>query len=108
MFSSAEVLLYRLKINLDRILRLTDTSLLNKLGIEDPLASRLDLEKSQAISSAARFLEFQGLLVPSARWDCQNLVLFPNRLDLNVAIAVKENQVINWPAWKEQHIKPKS
>lgn len=104
-FSSGEVLQYRLTVELDRMLRLTDTGLMEQLGIEDTLASRLDNEKSQAIGSAARFLDFQGLIVPSARWDCQNLVLFLDRLDLNEAIIVKDNQVINWPAWKEQHTK---
>lgn len=101
-FSSATVRLTRIRATLDRILNLSDHKLLLPLGIEDPLASQLDYSKSQAIGAAAYFLEFQAMLVPSARWPCQNLVLFLDRLDLNHALAAEEQKDINWPAWRAQ------
>lgn len=105
-FSSAHVFLNRLSVKVERILRLTDDTVLGALGIEDPLANRLDQSQSQAIGAAAHFLEFQGLLVPSARWHCSNLVLFLDRLDLNDAVFFEDRKEVNWPAWKEQRSRP--
>jgi RES domain-containing protein len=99
-FTSATVLLTRIRVVADRVLKLADQKLLQLFGIEDPLASQLDYSKSQAIGAAAHFLEFQGMLVPSARWPCQNFVLFLDRLDLNRALAAEEQRDINWPAWR--------
>ena len=102
-FSSAQVRLTHLRVVIERALNLTDQNLLQQLGIEEPLANHLDYSKSQAIGAAARFLEFQGMLVPSARWPCQNLVLFLDTLDLNHDLAVAKQKDINWPAWREQN-----
>ena len=103
-FSTSEVLLHRLYIDVKKVLHL-DEKLLQTLGIEDPKANRINYSQSQAISSAARFLEYQGILVPSARWDCMNLVLYLDQLDINASITIKEHEPINWPAWKERHKK---
>jgi RES domain-containing protein len=100
-FSSANVRLTRIRVELERVLNLTVQKTLLSLGIEDALASQLEYSKSQPIGAAAHFLDFQGILVPSARWPCQNLVLFLDRLDLNRAIAAGEQRDINWPAWRD-------
>lgn len=105
-FSSSNVLLHQLKVSIKKILNL-DVKSLQKLGVEDPLANRIDFSQTQAVSSAARFLEFQGLLVPSARWECLSLVLFLDQIDINECITVGTNEPINWPAWKEQNINKK-
>lgn len=103
-FSSCEMLLHRLTVNIDRVLTLNN-ELLMQLGVGEPLASRLDYSQTQAISSAARFLEFQGIIVPSVRWSCLNLVIFLDRVDLNQAVIVEDCQKVNWPAWKEKQLK---
>lgn len=100
-FSSCDVLLYRLKVRLERVLDLNE-DLLIQFGIEDPLASRLDHSKTQAISGAVRFLEYQGILVPNARWNCSNLVIFMDQIDLNEGIVIEDQELVNWPAWKEK------
>jgi len=100
-FSSCDVLLYKLKIKLERVLTL-DENLLIQLGIEHPFANRLDHSKTQDISGAVRFLEYQGMLVPNARWNCSNLVIFMDQIDLNEAIEIEGQEKINWPAWKEK------
>lgn len=100
-FSSSNVLLYKLKVGLERVLTFSE-DLLVQFGIEEPLASRLDHTKTQAISGAVRFLEYQGMLVPSARWGCSNLVIFMDQIDITEAIEVEGQESINWPAWKEK------
>lgn len=49
-------------------------------------------------------LDFDGLLVPSARWDCSNLVVFldPVSEDTNEHLTLVQAMDVNWPAWREQ------
>lgn len=42
---------------------------------------KINLGQTQQIGTAVQFLGFDGLIVPSARWECKNLVLFTNNHD---------------------------
>ncbi len=100
-FSSSQTKLHCLKVTLENVLILGDEEL-GQLGIDDPYATRLDIKSSQAIGQGAYMMGFQGLVVPSARWECLNLVLFIDQIDLNEDIEIAESKDINWPAWKEK------
>ena len=80
-----------------------DLNDLNDLGVEDPLAHRAEYSTTQPLGAAAYMLDYQGLIVPSARWDCENLVLFMDRISLETQLKVTEYKEINWPAWRESH-----
>jgi len=41
-------------------------------------------------------------MVQSARWECMNLVLFLDRIDLNTQLTVLTATDINWIAWRER------
>lgn len=99
--SSSNNLLVKLKVSLDNALWL-DVKQLQQIGIKDPQANRLDYEISQAIGDAAHMLDYAGLIVPSARWNCFNLVLFLDQIDMNEQIEVLSSSEINWPAWREK------
>jgi hypothetical protein len=43
-----------------------------RLGIDESKFSSLDHARCQEIGAAAHFLEFDSLIVPSARWPCLN------------------------------------
>lgn len=101
-FSSRVVVISQLQVDSVEVLNLNDKTL-NSLGIEDTRANNVDYALTQAIGAAANFLEYQGILVPSARREGVNLMLFPERLDLNNSLVVKDEQDINWPAWVEQN-----
>ncbi len=60
---------------------------------------RNDFARSQEISAAAHFLDFEGLIVPSLRWPCSNLVVFMDRLEDLESLTVLDSRDINWPAW---------
>ncbi len=49
-------------------------------------------------------LDYHGLLVPSARWDCCNLVVFLDHqsFDINEHLSIEQEFDVNWPAWREQ------
>lgn len=98
--SSSAMRIHELKLSLTNVLRL-DATALRDLGIEDPLATRADYGVSQAVGRAAYMLDYEGLVVPSARWPCENFVLFVDRIDINAQIALAGSSDVNWPAWKE-------
>jgi len=99
--SSSHMRLNRLNVSLDNALVL-DVTQLKTLGVNDPLASRVDYELTQAVGEAAYMMDYQGLIVPSARWECNNLLLFIERIDLNEHIELLKESDINWPAWREK------
>jgi hypothetical protein len=99
-FSSSHMLINRIAVSLSNVLRLSAEQL-QEIGVADPLATRIDYEKSQPIGSAAHLLEFDGLIVPSARWDRSNLILFPEKIASDEQLKFIEANDINWPAWRE-------
>ena len=67
--SSSHMRLNHLRVTLANVLVLGFDQL-TTLGIEDPLASRVNYDRSQAIGATAYMLDYEALVVPSARWDC--------------------------------------
>jgi hypothetical protein len=39
--------------------------------------------------------------VPSARWKCENLILFTDNLALNISLEVKNVEEVDWQAWAQ-------
>lgn len=102
-FASSGMRLFRLRVETGKTLWLTDMKALIRLGIDESRYASLDHDRCQELGAAAHFLEFDSLLVPSARWPCQNLILFLDRLEIGAALTVEHASEINWPAWREQH-----
>ncbi len=100
-FSSSQVKLCRLSVETQKTLRLEKEVLAN-LRIEEAQNKSMDHDRSQEIGAAARMLEFDSLLVPSVRFQCLNLVMFLDRLNID-KLRVIESSDINWPAWKKTH-----
>ncbi len=93
--------LHRITLRTWRALQLVDLSAVEKLGVHRDRYGELDYERTQAIGDAAYFLGFDGLLVPSARWHCQNLVVFTDQLAPQ-DMAVEESTVVDWPTWRTE------
>lgn len=99
--------LFELHVALGRALRLADMAALERFGVEASRYGALGFSRKQEeyrrlqeIAEAAHFLDFDGLIVPSARWKCQNIVLFTDRVppeDLKIS---RDNGPIDWLAWK--------
>ncbi|MFO6429236.1 RES family NAD+ phosphorylase [Erythrobacter sp. W302b] len=51
--------------------------------------------KSQEIGAALSFLGVDGLIVPSARFACNNLILFDNQNN-QIEIDVDDAEIVNW------------
>jgi len=95
--SKLVLLLHRITLCTRRTLQLV----VEALGGRGDRYGELDYERTQAIGDAAYFLGFDGLLVPSARWECQNLVVFTDQLAPE-DMAVEESAVVDWPAWRNE------
>ena len=72
-----------------------------RLGVEEARYREILYDRTQAISDAARFMGFDGLIVPNARWDCLNLVLFDDKLNLD-EIQLKMRSKIDWVEWRNK------
>ena len=101
-FSSSSMKINQIFVKLDNVLTL-DMKILNQLGIADPLASRIDFGLTQPISEAANLFDYQGLLVPSARFDCNNLVVFMGKINADKQLILSKSEDVNWPAWREKN-----
>ncbi len=102
-FSTSHTKLNEISVSLKNVLSL-DSGQLTALGMEDPLASRPRDNLGPAIGEAAFMLDFQGLLVPSARWECRNLVVFLDHgaFDISKHLTLRKASDVNWPAWREK------
>ena len=101
-FSSSHVKLNQLRVHAERTLVFNDIGALETVGVEEQAFHKDDYSRTREIGAAARFLDMDGLIVPSARWPCANLVLFLDRLADLETLKVLETRDINWPAWRER------
>ncbi len=92
---------HQLALKLVRALRFADLSKLEPLGVNINKYESFEYEKTQDIASAAHFLEFDGLIVPSARYDCSNAVIFIDRLD-GGHVEVKDTKEVDWSDWRKK------
>jgi hypothetical protein len=94
---SKPVLIHRIALRVSKALRL-ERHHLSALGIRLDGAAPLNDPKTQAIGAAAAHLEFEALIVPSIRWECENVIVLTNHLaaDATVVLATEE---VDWRAW---------
>lgn len=78
---------------------LSDFGLLNSLGLDESKFEGHDYRVEQAISAAAKFLGFDGILVPNARYRCENLILYTDVIDCG-SLTLKSSEVVDWNAWR--------
>jgi RES domain-containing protein len=101
-FSSSHVKINELSVRSERTLVFDDIPALAAVGVDEQAFRSGDTTRTREIGAAARFLDLDGIMVPSARWPCANLVLFLDRLpDLDM-LKVVNTRDINWPAWRER------
>jgi RES domain-containing protein len=102
--SKMRSVLYRILVRTRRTLKLADLSAVAALGITPERYGDLSYQRSQEIGDAAFFLGFDGILAPSARWRCQNLVLFMDRIEPG-DLTVCESEPVDWDVWRSLRLK---
>jgi len=58
--------------------------------------------RPQEIAETAHFVGFDGLLVPSARLECLNVILFCDRIPADTTHVVQNHGAIRWNEWRKQ------
>src|ERR1700691_1883681 len=96
--------LYRIAARAGKTLQLVDMTALERLGVERNRYQEILYTRTQEIGDAAYFLGFDGILAPSARWACLNLVLFTERLTPD-DLRIEDQEVVDWEEWKRQELR---
>lgn len=91
-----------LSIHLENVCDLTDFTDLEALGVDTARYESHEYRETQAISAAARFLEFDAILVPNARHDCNNLVVYTDLVDA-AAIEALSIEEVDWNCWRSKN-----
>nr|WP_316652883.1 RES family NAD+ phosphorylase [uncultured Gellertiella sp.] len=99
--------LYELTADLSPIVSLPTLADLAGTGVDTAHYRQLHYDsrhqeypRTQELAGCAHVLDFQGMLVPGARMDCPNLVLFCAYLT-EASVRVKaDHGIIDWSAWR--------
>lgn len=95
--SRIEQEIHAIRAEAERALRFADLASLPPFGIDISRYRTFEYAATQALAAAANLPEFDGLIVPSARFDCANLVLFVERAP-NLALVA--TQAVDWDVWR--------
>jgi len=85
----------------ERTLRFANVDSLAPLGVDVATYESFDYTATQAVAAAAHFLEFDGLLVPSARANCTNLVVFLDRVAAAGRLELTASEDVDWTTWRQ-------
>jgi len=89
----------RLGVSTSKTLRLARGSL-KRLGVDFRRYGERDYALTQSIGAALAFLGLDGLIAPSARWPCDNLMIYQsNHMLLTERLEVIEDEQVDWGAW---------
>ena len=94
---------HKLKVTAAQTLRLADLKTLAKLGVATARYKEREYDRTQEIADAAFFLGFDGLIAPSARWTCLNLILFTERIPSDQIQAIEAAEApVSWEEWRKR------
>jgi RES domain-containing protein len=86
--------IHRLKVHVYRMLDLTETGMLARLGASPDDLAGDDFHVCQSIGGSAAYLEVDGLLVPSARSDGSNLVILFVDTEPSPSVEIIESELL--------------
>jgi hypothetical protein len=94
---------FELTVRAERILKLADMEALEKLGVDAATYKDRGYGRTQEIADAAYFLGFDGLIAPSARWPCRNLMLFTEQFSPDaIEVTATALSPIDWMEWRRK------
>jgi RES domain len=94
--------IHLIEVETERTLRFASLESLAPLGVAIARYHTFEYQATQAIAAAAYFLEFDSLIVPSARFPCANLVLFTERA---TGVVLKNSQAVDWNSWRQHQLR---
>lgn len=94
--------LHRIQTTMNKTLRLIEADF-PELNIDSIEYVRTNYWRTQQIGAAVAFLGLDGLIVPSARWPCENLVIMMDNHDLHSELSVVSTDEIDWRLWAREN-----
>jgi RES domain-containing protein len=101
--------IFELSVSLSHMVKIPTIDDLARLGFDVGTFGQLSYDervqeypRTQDIAETAHFLEYDGMLVPNARWSCANIVVFCDAVPAGSIEVVKEHGLIDWSAWKRR------
>jgi hypothetical protein len=98
---SKPAMLHQLAVRVGKTLRLGRPELVG-LGVDWSSYDAINSSHIQAIGAAVAHLEYHGLIAPSARWACDNVILFVANHDEQDTLALRQTEQVDWRGWMEQ------
>jgi RES domain len=99
--------LHEIRVRAERTLHLKDLDTIAQLGVDTSRYGALsyndrhqEYPRTQEVGEAAHFIGFDALVVPNARWQAMNVVVFHDRLSPEAWEVVKDHGPIDWRAWQ--------
>ena len=92
----------RLAVSTARTIRLARVDL-GALGVDWARYGERDYERTQKIGACLVFLGFDGLIAPSARWSCDNLMIFGDNHALTETLEAVDEELVEWRQWAQTH-----
>ncbi len=93
----------RLAVATARTLHLARANL-TTLGVDHTRYGERDYAQTQKIGAAIAFLGLDGLIAPSARWSCDNLMIFTENHALTERLEPFSVELVEWKAFAQAHL----
>ncbi len=93
--------IHEIEVQTTKTLHFADVASLTNLGVDAARYESFDYTATQALAAAAHFMEYDGLLVPSARHSSQNLVIFMDR-DGAASLETLTSEPVDWRKWRRR------
>ncbi len=97
--------LHRITARTTNSLRFVDVSSLSTLGVDVRRYASFEYSVTQAIAAAAFLLDFDGLIVPSARSTELNLVIFAEKPGIGERLRLEASEPVDWSTWRSERRK---
>lgn len=101
--SKVKYRMFEIDLKLDRALKFLDLAALAAVGLRTETFGRLsyaqkndEYPRTQEIAEVAHFLDFDGLIVPSARSDARNVVVFCDKVETLRDSATTDHGIVDW------------
>jgi RES domain-containing protein len=102
--------IHEIAVTLNRALKFVNLEALAAIGMDTARFGQLsyhdraaEYPQSQDVAEVAHFLDFDGLIVPNARWSCANVVLFCDRVPLFAMEAIADHGLVDWAGWARRN-----
>lgn len=96
-------MIHTLGLRTGKVLKLGRFELV-ELGVDWDQYGMSNSHQTQAIGAAVAHLEYDGLIAPSARWQCDNVMLFVTKQSsCEDYLVVRHSIEVDWRVWAAEN-----